>query len=131
MQDPPDAPKLLDAVAAYLFAELRPLVPSEERFRVLVAANLCAVVARELRAGAEPTVEDLRLFRRLSGSDSGEPSTEDAEAEAREAATELAGLIRSGALDNRLEATIAALSEHVRRKLEIARPGYAEALPSA
>ena len=53
-QDRPDAPELLEAVAEYLFAELRPEVPSEQRFRVLVAANVCAVVARELRAGEAP-----------------------------------------------------------------------------
>ena len=35
MQDRPSADELLDAVAAYLFAELRPTVPHEERFRVL------------------------------------------------------------------------------------------------
>ncbi len=126
MQDSPSAPELLDAVAAYLFGELRELVPREERFRVLVAANVCTVVARELRAGVEPSIEDLRLFRHLSGSEEPESSPERAAAEGREAAAELAGLIREGALDSRLEETIAALAGHVRRKLEIARPGYAE-----
>lgn len=126
MQDAPDAPELLEAVAGYLFGDLRDLVPREERFRVLVAANLCAVVARELRAGVEPSVADLHLFRRLIGSELPESSPQMAPAEARASAAELAGLIREGALDGRLEETIAALSEHVTRKLEIARPGYAE-----
>jgi Domain of unknown function (DUF6285) len=125
MQDAPDAPELLDAVAAYLFGDLRDLIPREERFRVLVAANLCAVVGRELRAGVEPTIADLHLFRRLTGSALPESSPQTAPAEARAAAAELAGLIRQGALDGRLEETIAALSEHVRRKLDVARPGYA------
>ncbi|MGB3098854.1 MAG: DUF6285 domain-containing protein [Solirubrobacterales bacterium] len=125
MQDSPSAPELLDAVAAYLFG-LRELVPREERFRVLVATNVCTVVARELRAGVEPSIEDLRLFRHLSGSEKPESSPERAPAEAREAAAELAGLIREGALDSSLEETMAALAEHVRRQLEIARPGYAE-----
>ncbi|HKH40900.1 MAG TPA: DUF6285 domain-containing protein, partial [Solirubrobacterales bacterium] len=62
MQDRPDAADLLDSVAEYLFAELRPEVPREQRFKVLVAANLCAVVAREIRAGEEPEQEDLTLF---------------------------------------------------------------------
>jgi len=126
MQDSPSAPELLDAVAAYLFGELRESVPREERFRVLVAANLCTVVARELRAGVEPSIEDLRLFRHLSGAEEPGSSPERAPAEARRAAAELAGLIREGALDSRLEETMAVLAEHVRRKLEIARPGYAE-----
>src|SRR5215218_7435515 len=55
MQDRPTAPELLDAMAAELYAEVRERVPRERRFRVLVLANLCAVIARELRAGDEPS----------------------------------------------------------------------------
>ena len=38
-QDRPGAPELLEAVGAYLFSELRPKVPREQRFRVLVEAG--------------------------------------------------------------------------------------------
>ena len=72
-QDRPEAPELLEAVAEYLFAELRPEVPSEQRFRVLVAANVCAVVARELRAGDAPTIADDELFTELLGGEGGAP----------------------------------------------------------
>ena len=72
-QDRPDAAELLESVAEYLFAELRPEVPSGQRFRVLVAANVCAVVARELRAEAwnaytcaDPD-ETLELLERFYG----------------------------------------------------------------
>ena len=127
MQDRPSAAELLDSVAEYLFAELRPEVPREQRFKVLVAANVCAVVARELRAGDEPTLADARLFRRLLGESGPEPSGEDPEAEARELAAELAREIRAGRLDGEIEAVAAELREHVRRKLDVARPGYADA----
>jgi hypothetical protein len=110
-QDRPDAAELLDAVAEYLFAELRPEVPREQRFRVLVAANVCAVVAREIRAGEGPALADAELFRELLGGEGG--------------ARELAGRIRAGDLDDRLDELAPKLAEHVRRKLEIARPGYA------
>lgn len=120
MQDFPSSEELLDAVAAYLFAELRPQVPKEERFRVLVAANVCAVVAREIGAGERPDLEDAELFGRLAGSDDGE------EGSPREAATRLAAAIRAGDLDSSLAEVARALQEHVRRKLEIARPGYAD-----
>ena len=124
-QDPPSAPELLDAVAEYLFTELRPEVPSEQRFRVLVAANLCAVVARELRAGDAPSHEDLALFRELLGTEGETPTDPDeVESEARRAAAELAGSLRSGKLDDRLDELAPRLAEHVRRKLEVARPGY-------
>ena len=117
MQDRPTAPELLDSVAEYLFAELRSEVPREQRFKVLVAANLCAVVAREIRAGEAPDRADLELFGELLG----RPVTD-----ARAAAAELSRALRSGELDDRLHELAPRLEEHVRRKLEIARPGYAD-----
>jgi hypothetical protein len=117
MQDRPDAAELLDSVAEYLFGELRGEVPREQRFKVLVAANVCAVVAREIRAGDQPDREDLKLFGELLGKE-----IDDVNA----AATELSERIRSGELDNRIDELAPRLEEHVRRKLEIARPGYAD-----
>ena len=116
MQDRPTAPELLDAMAAKLFSEVREWVPRERRFQVLVLANLCAVTARELRAGGAPDAADLELFKGLGSK--GE--------DARAAAADLARRIRAGDLDGDLVAVIARLREHVARKLEIARPGYAE-----
>jgi hypothetical protein len=148
-QDRPDAAELLDAVAEYLFAELRSEVPHEQRFKVLVAANVCAVVAREIRAGEGPTREDLALFRDLLGEqgdvrggsadarglreeppvsrgeeppDSLDPET--LAAETHQATEELSRRLRAGELDDRLGELAPRLAEHVRRKLEIARPGY-------
>jgi len=126
MQDRPTAPELLDAMAAQLFTEVRSWVPRERRFQVLVLANLCAVIARELRAGATPSLADVALFRELAGVAGPAPAPEEANAEAGEAARELAWLIRRGSLDGELAEVIAGLREHVRRKLEIARPGYAD-----
>jgi hypothetical protein len=105
----------LDSVAEYLFAELRPEVPREQRFKVLVAANVCAVVAREIRAGDRPDQEDLALFGELLGEEVEDPHA---------AAAELSKRIRSGELDERIEELAPRLEEHVRRKLDIARPGY-------
>lgn len=120
MQDRPTASELLDSVAEYLFAELRPEVPREQRFKVLVAANVCAVVAREISAADEPDREDLKLFTTLIGEEIDDP---------RRAAVELSKRIRSGELDDRIEELTPRLEEHVRRKLEIARPGYTEGGP--
>ena len=127
MQDRPTAPELLDAMAAKLFAEVREWVPRERRFQVLVLANLCAVIARELRAGPEPSLADARLFRELLRRPV-EPhviAPQEADAVARATAFELAAAIRRGELDDRLDEAIERLREHVARKLEIARPGYA------
>jgi hypothetical protein len=126
MQDRPTAPELLDAMAADLFAKVREWVPRERRFQVLVLANLCAVIARELRAGAEPSLADVRLFRELLGRPI-EPHVpaHEADAAARACAVDLARAIRRGDLDGQLGEVAQRLGEHVKRKLAVARPGYA------
>ena len=126
MQDRPTATELLDALAEFLHTEVRGWVPRERRFQVLVAANICAVLGRELEAGEGPSLQDLDLFRSLLGERRSKPSPGQAEAAAREAAGELARRIRAGDLDDRLQEIAASLRDHVRRKLEIARPGYAD-----
>ncbi|MFL5871331.1 MAG: DUF6285 domain-containing protein [Solirubrobacterales bacterium] len=118
MQDRPTAPELLDAMAAELYDEVREWVPRERRFRILVLANLCAVIARELRTGESALVADTRLFMELLGEEGG--------ADPRDAAAVLARRIRAGELDDSLDQTIDRLREHVARKLDVARPGYAE-----
>jgi hypothetical protein len=130
-QDRPDAPELLEAVAEFLFADVREWAPPEKRFVALVAANVCAVVARELRAGPDPSREDLALFQEMLGVEATEPSESEVEGSAREAARELARRIREGAFDSDLEATAEQLREHVRRQLQIARPGYSGAGPDS
>jgi hypothetical protein len=126
-QDRPDAPELLEAVAEFLLADVREWAPREKRFQVLVAANVCAVLARELRAGDAPLREDLILFRELLGEPPGEvPEGEDLRAAVREAQAALSGRLRAGDLDARLDDLADRLREHVRRKLEVARPGYAD-----
>lgn len=100
MQDRPDAPELLAAVAQYLFEELLPEVPREQRFKVRVAANCCAIVAREWAAEV------------------GAPD--------RTAQRELAQRIRSGELDDEFADAVARLREEVAAKLAIAHPGWTD-----
>lgn len=127
-QDRPDAAELLDALAEFLHADVAEWAPREKRFQVLVAANLCAILGRELRAGSEPLRDDLALLSELLGSEP--PPGELSEAALREAVraaeSELARRLRAGELDQRLDGIVPRLAEHVRRKLEIARPGYAD-----
>ena len=99
-QDRPDAPELLAAVARYLFEDLLPTVAPEERFRVRVAANCCAILAREWEAGP------------------GRPD--------RAPAARLAAAIRAGEHDGRLAETAAALREEVAAKLAVAHPGWTD-----
>lgn len=127
MQDRPTATELLAAVAGFLASDVREWAPPEKRFQILVAANVCAVVAREIEAGDAPSREDLALFRELLDLEPGDDAAPEALDDAvRSAAGELARAIRAGELDDRLDEAMGRLAEHVRRKLDVARPGYAD-----
>lgn len=111
-------------MAAQLFGEVREWVPRERRFQILVLANLCAVLGRELRAGDAPSRADLEAFESLLGGSLGEDAELDLAV--RRSAADLSSRIRSGELDDELGLVIEELRSHVARKLDIARPGYAE-----
>ena len=115
MQDLPPAPDLLDAVADLLESRVMSRIDDAAlAHEVRVAASLCRIVAREVRA--EPEV-DAGQWAALAAAVDGDGPTADLEAEL---ATQL--------LDGRpvdLE-VIEALRRLVRGKLSIARPGYAE-----
>jgi Domain of unknown function (DUF6285) len=100
MQDRPDAEELGAALARFLLEQVRPAVPRELRFQLLVAANTAAILGREAAVGDEPAEE------------------------ARAAQRELASAIRAGALDDRWDQTVGVLRESVRAKLDVAHPGY-------
>jgi Domain of unknown function (DUF6285) len=100
VQDRPDAPELLAAVARYLFEDLLPNVPREQRFNVRVAANCCAIAAREWEAEV------------------GRPD--------RTGQRALAGAIRRGEWDGRWDEAVATLRDEVAAKLAVAHPGYAD-----
>jgi hypothetical protein len=121
MQDRPDAHELLGALAAWLGQDLAGRVAREDRFGVRVAANVAAIVSREIGPDApSPAGERERMARLLSLA--GEPA--DATADARALQARVAAAIRSGRLDRHLGEAFATLRESVRDKLAVARPGY-------
>lgn len=131
MQDRPTAPELLDAIATKLAGDVEGWVARERRFQVLVLANLCAVVARELRLAEAPSLADADLFGELLGrGPAAEIEPGRADDAARAAATDLSRALRAGELDRRLDEAIDRLREHVARKLEVSRPGYARGWPA-
>jgi Domain of unknown function (DUF6285) len=130
VQDRPEAHELAAAVAEFLAAQVRPAVPRELRFLVLVAANTCAILARETESmSAAAAAEARRLLALVDDAD----GAADAEAGGDGAAagrlawdlrSRLAARIRAGELDERWNETIDALRDSVRAKLEVAHPGY-------
>jgi hypothetical protein len=115
MQDRPDAEELGAALARFLLEQVRPAVPRELRFQLLVAANTAAILGREAGVGDAPAAEERARLTRLL------PDLPD---EARAAQRELASAIRAGALDDRWDEAVEVLRESVRAKLAVAHPGY-------
>ena len=95
MQDRPDAPELLAALARWLHEDLRPTLPRERRFEALVAANACAILAREWVTDG-PGAPDRAQQR----------------------------AIRAGEYDDRWDDVLERVREEVRSKLAVAHPGY-------
>ena len=125
MQDRPDAAELAGALAGFLMEDVRPVVPDDLRFGVLVAANACAILAREIAAGDTSMVEEadglLGLMDRAR--DRSLPADRD---ELQALRAQVAAAIRAGDLDDRWDDAVAVLRRTVAAKLAVAHPGYDE-----
>lgn len=68
MLERPDEPALLDALAKFLLADLHPAVKDKKlAFRVLIAANIAATLATQLRTQEEHQGAELSRLRALLG----------------------------------------------------------------
>jgi hypothetical protein len=121
VQDRPSAPELLAAVASFLMEDVLPRVPAEQRFGVRVAANSCAVCAREALAGPAAAAAERERMQALLALAGEEAPAEESVAELQAAA---AVAIRSGRLDGALLDARDVLRESVQAKLAVAHPGY-------
>jgi Domain of unknown function (DUF6285) len=108
--DLPDAPALLQAVREFLTEQVEPRLDGQPRWHAKVAANVLAVVERELRLGDEHAERHRERLERLGFADD----------------AELAGAIRSGRMDERLDELAGELRDGVADKLAVARPDHIE-----
>jgi hypothetical protein len=109
--DQPNAPTLIEAVREFLANEVEPQTEGRLRYHLKVAANVLAIVERELKLGEDQADRHRERLKRLGfGNDS-----------------DLAQAIRSGSLDERLLELEPELREMVADKLAVARPGYGSA----
>jgi hypothetical protein len=106
--DEPDAPGLIEAVREFLATEVEPQTEGRLRYHLKVAANVLAIVERELALGSDQAARHAERLTVL-GFDTDR---------------ELAQEIRSGRLDRRLPELEAPMREMVADKLAVARPGY-------
>lgn len=120
MQNRPDHPTLLDALASFLMADVAPKLEADKalQFRVLIAANLATVVASEQRSHDDRVKsEGERLAKLLPVS--GIPTTE---AQIAELTKSLAQLLRKNQLVN--EATLDHLLATARETLQVINPRF-------
>jgi len=104
----PTAAELIAAVADFLDHDVRGAIEGPVNFHARVAANVLRIVERELLDGPAADVADAL----------------DALGYPHERA--LAMAIRAGELDDRPDEVLAGLRTIVRRRLDVAHPGYAD-----
>ncbi len=127
MQDRPTAIELLGAVRTFLESELIPSLEGRKRFHTLVAANVLAIVERELAGEEASLLAEWTGLAKLLGVDTDPPSRLEAlRANVREMTSGLVDRIRAGDADDGDYAR--SVRAHVRatvvEKLRVANPRY-------
>ena len=136
MQDRPEAREMVEAVAGFLQGEVVPaLADPRLRFRARVAANMLAVVARELGAGEAPLRQEWRRLVALLDESAAAPPCEGDELRdsVRALTRSLCARIRAAEADEGPwhDAVLAHAEQTVIEKLRIANPRYLERMLGA
>ena len=127
MQDRPTALELLQAVRGFLERDVVPELDGPRRFHALVAANVLAIVARELDGEENRLAAEWRRLAPLVGEAGAPPSDLAAlRVAVREATAALAERIRRGEADDGAfrDAARRAVRETVVEKLRVANPRF-------
>ncbi len=126
MNDRPDAAELLEAVGRFLREEVITALDGPARYQARVAANVVAIVARELESEERQLKGEWERLARLLGDPRPLAAGREAlRAGIRRWSEELVERIRSGEADQGSwrQAVLAHLEQTVADKLAVARPG--------
>jgi Domain of unknown function (DUF6285) len=104
----PSSAELVQAVREFLEAEVSPATDGRLRFHVRVAANVLAMIERELSLGPQASVRHAERLRVLGFADD----------------AALCAAIRSGSLDDRFDEVRSATRASVVEKLRISNPRH-------
>ncbi|MCG3172917.1 MAG: hypothetical protein GMKNLPBB_01089 [Myxococcota bacterium] len=127
MQDRPSPDVLLEAVAGFLAGDVQAAITDKGlQFRVLIAANLAGVVAREIREMEPQSQAEAARLMKLLGREGGPPAELGERIGAiREMNGELARLIRGRGLNaDQLREAMAHCKQTLQEKLEVANPRF-------
>jgi hypothetical protein len=127
MNDRPAAPELIAAARRFLEAELIPtLGDARLRFQTLIAANVLAIVERELSLEEEHLSQEWAGLSELLNRPAPPPSLSVLRQAVRDANAELCQRIRRGEFDDptRFQSLARQLRHVVERKLQVANPRY-------
>lgn len=129
MQDRPTAQELVGAVAGFLSNEIVPTVSDPRlRFRVLIAANVLGIVARELGSGEAPLLAEWQRLIALLDEDANQAParTEQLREDITALNEELCARIRAGEADagEWRSAVLDHVEQTVIEKLQVANPKY-------
>jgi Domain of unknown function (DUF6285) len=116
MQDRPYVGEAIAAVVGHLRGEVLPTLTGQNAYSVRVAANLLAIVERELESGAELDRAELKRLHELLG-----------EGRLEELNERLARGLRDGTVDVGSAAVVEHLRLTARDRLQVANPRYLEA----
>jgi hypothetical protein len=123
VNDRPDAQELLGAVERFLREDVVPALEGPRRLHARVAANVVAMVGREIAHGDADLRAEWRGLAELLGRESEAPPADDAALQRRvkEASEELVGRIRAGEADAGpfRDAVLAHLKRSVDAKLAV------------
>ena len=129
MFDHPTAAELIAAARMHLERQVIPSIAEPRlRFQTLVAANVLAIVERELVAGEAPLAAAWRRVADLEGESAAEPAREALRAAVAAQAHQLCESIRAGAYDDgpRRQELLAHLRLTAEEELAVANPRFLE-----
>ncbi|MCE9597834.1 MAG: DUF6285 domain-containing protein [Spirochaetia bacterium] len=127
MQDRPDAPVLLEAIADFLMKEILPAVKESDAlaYKTLVSWNMLGVVSREFREGDRLAEKEIaRLLGYFKESGTGPDTYPEKLAFIRELNARLAKQIRDGNVSNENKVIWDLAREALKEKLSVANPRF-------
>jgi hypothetical protein len=132
MQNRPDHPTLLDAVAQFLLGDVSPKLEGDKalQFRVLIAANLASVVANEQRTETTRFLAEVARLSQVLPDQASALPFDSADRQTRLDALErlnraLATRLRAGTLSSEQRAqTLEALIATAKDTLEVTNPRF-------